>query len=224
MQGKITPFVHNTFTILNESKTDDVVCWAPTGDAFIIKDQYAFSSDVLPRYFKHNNVSSFIRQLNTYQFHKVPNEEANFPVSSDDIVFSHPYFQKGRDDLLCNVVRRTKNHQRRPMSPSETRRINNPVPVPSQPTLPITLTENNNNSIPASMSPESMAKQVLHMYNRLEQTNHLLVSVHNELLETKDMLNRLQQNSSTGQTPSPGHSPVYLAPIQPPNHAHNMYD
>jgi len=194
MQGKITPFVHNTFTILNEENTDDIISWGSTGEYFIIKDQYAFSSDILPRYFKHNNISSFIRQLNTYQFHKIPNEELNLPESSNYIAFSHPYFKKGREELLCNVIRRTKP-QRRSLSPGNKARsrINNPVACsPVNPTFPISLTENNN--IPTTdMSPETMAKQVVHMFNRLEQTNQLLLSVHNELVETKDTLHRLQQ-------------------------------
>ena len=33
-----------------------------------IRDTLALSSDVLPKYFKHKNVSSFIRQLNNYGF------------------------------------------------------------------------------------------------------------------------------------------------------------
>lgn len=41
----------------------DIVCWNEEGDAFIVKNVTEFSDKILPKYFKHNNFASFVRQV-----------------------------------------------------------------------------------------------------------------------------------------------------------------
>jgi hypothetical protein len=53
------------------SKFKDVISWGPKGDRFIIHDASEFTKAVLPKLFRHSNFSSFVRQLNKYDFHKV---------------------------------------------------------------------------------------------------------------------------------------------------------
>ena len=42
--------------------------WSMKGDTFIIKDAKKFSEKVIPTVYKHNNFSSFVRQLNFCKF------------------------------------------------------------------------------------------------------------------------------------------------------------
>jgi hypothetical protein len=67
----------------------------------VIKDVSKFQQVVLPRYFRHSKMNSFIRQLNMYGFHKSRNELTKS-------VFSHPLFHRDRPDLLITIKRKIK--------------------------------------------------------------------------------------------------------------------
>lgn len=60
------PFLTKTFDMVDDSATDHTLSWSRGGHSFVVWDPHAFSTGLLPRYFKHNNFSSFVRQLNTY--------------------------------------------------------------------------------------------------------------------------------------------------------------
>jgi heat shock transcription factor len=61
-----TPFLTKTYQIVDDHTINDVVSWNEDGSSFIVWDPTVFARDLLPKYFKHNNFSSFVRQLNTY--------------------------------------------------------------------------------------------------------------------------------------------------------------
>jgi len=63
---QIPPFLKSTYEIVEDSLTNSIVSWSANGRSFIVSNLFDFEKDVLPRYFKHNNFSSFKRQLNTY--------------------------------------------------------------------------------------------------------------------------------------------------------------
>ena len=61
-----TPFLTKTFNLVEDPSTNDVISWNEDGSSFVVWNQTDFAKDMLPKHFKHNNFSSFDRQLNTY--------------------------------------------------------------------------------------------------------------------------------------------------------------
>ncbi|CAD8075315.1 unnamed protein product [Paramecium primaurelia] len=94
-------FILKTYNILENNMYEDIVSWNQDGLSFTVKNISQFSSIVLPIHFKHQNFSSFIRQLNMYDFHKSRGGSVN--------EFKNEYFQKGRKDLLNQIKRKQHN-------------------------------------------------------------------------------------------------------------------
>ncbi|CCI40698.1 unnamed protein product [Albugo candida] len=92
-------FLSKTFEIFNLPEFTDMCGWNATGDTIIVRHLEAFVATVLPRFFKHRNFPSFVRQLNLYGFHKTV-------LDSKRLEFQHPYFKRNRPDLLPLIKRK----------------------------------------------------------------------------------------------------------------------
>ncbi|KAF5204439.1 Heat stress transcription factor a-3 [Thalictrum thalictroides] len=67
LQGNPIPaFLCKTFDLVDDPSLNPVISWGSTGQSFVVWNPMEFARVILPRNFKHNNFSSFVRQLNTY--------------------------------------------------------------------------------------------------------------------------------------------------------------
>ena len=99
-QSLPTSFLQKTFDMLSDESLYDIVSWSDDGSAFVIKNVNGFTEQVLPLFFKHSNLASFVRQLNMYDFHKCRG-------GRNEQIFKHSLFLKGRPELLKDILRKT---------------------------------------------------------------------------------------------------------------------
>ncbi|QHS76242.1 Sfl1p [Saccharomyces paradoxus] len=76
-------FIHKLYQILEDDSLHDLIWWTPSGSSFMIKPVERFSK-ALATYFKHTNITSFVRQLNIYGFHKVSHDHNSNDANSGD--------------------------------------------------------------------------------------------------------------------------------------------
>jgi hypothetical protein len=135
------PFVVKTYQLVSDSTNDSFVSWSSTGDSFVVHKPIEFAHDVLPKYFKHNNFCSFIRQLNTYGFHKVDGKQWEF---------KHELFRQAEPQLLKDIKRRlSKKREADTVPPTPETPDSAKIPAIATPTLSVAASPEQKPTIPA---------------------------------------------------------------------------
>lgn len=106
-----TAFIHKLYNMLEDPSIQNLISWSNNNESFVMSPSADFSK-VLAQYFKHTNISSFVRQLNMYGFHKVSDV---FHTGSPDSAlweFKHGNGNFRRGDLagLRDIKRRASRH------------------------------------------------------------------------------------------------------------------
>lgn len=106
----IPAFLTKLWTLVEDEKNNELIAWDASGFSFHVYDQTRFAREILPRYFKHNNMASFIRQLNMYGFRKVNSiDHGSLRNEKEDLEFHHPYFIKDKEQFLEYIKRKVSD-------------------------------------------------------------------------------------------------------------------
>ncbi|KAL7410795.1 HSF-type DNA-binding-domain-containing protein [Mrakia frigida] len=104
--GEQTAFISKVWHLLHHSEYSKYLLWSTDGKSFVLIHPEEFSKEVLPRFFRHQKVTSFVRQLNLYSFNRVPvvhfldTSDPSMTLQSTAPGFSHQYFQRGKPEEL----------------------------------------------------------------------------------------------------------------------------
>ena len=103
-KSEFSNFLLKLYQILENEEYKDIVQWGENGKYFIVKNVHDFTEKILPKYYKHNNYSSFIRQLNMYDFHKKKSNQ-------NEHIFQHQNFIRNQQNLIKTIKRKSKKEK-----------------------------------------------------------------------------------------------------------------
>ena len=95
-------FISKLIEILENDEITNIISWSDDETVIEIYDEKKFIDQILPKYFKHNSMSNFIRQLNMYNFKKLKQYHKE-GVSA----YKNPLFKKNSNSLIHEINRKS---------------------------------------------------------------------------------------------------------------------
>ncbi|KAI7862898.1 HSF-type DNA-binding-domain-containing protein [Spinellus fusiger] len=169
----VNTFVHKLYNMVIDNQYQHLIAWNYLGSSFIVCNIMEFSKDVLPKHFKHNNFSSFVRQLNMYGFHKVNKSPRGHRTLAENQIweFSHSKFLRNRSDLLDDIKRKT-------MESDPARREGSDLQA---------------HVAMIQMSQSDMMQQVGHLFENFHQVSKELVDIKKKYTQQQTMFRHMMQ-------------------------------
>ncbi|KAL7813813.1 HSF-type DNA-binding domain-containing protein [Trichoderma gracile] len=189
-----TAFIHKLYNMLEDTSIQHLISWSSSAESFVMSPSADFSK-VLSQYFKHTNISSFVRQLNMYGFHK---ERDVFHTGNPETTlweFKHGNGNFKRGDLvgLREIKRRASRHA------LVNRENTFPKTSTSQPGTPIE---------PVQVPPDSIEARIANLEHSLydtaarlqrsEESAHYMHVKNQAIMETLNRLLFFNQELSKG--------------------------
>jgi len=172
----VPPFLTKTYEMVNDPDTDDTIRWS--GDSsFVVCDPAKFAVTLLPCYFKHNNLSSFVRQLNIYGFRKV--------AGSESWEFANMSFRRGNPSKLSEIKRRKAQMKEEKLDSEHRLGLMNQSPSLSQ-LQSLTTQELLKNQ-------QQLVNEVCRLRDQQQTVQNMLDDTLNELRESRKHQHRTQQ-------------------------------
>ena len=170
-------FLSRLYDILNDKEYTQIIHWNKDGNGIIIVDANKLSEIVLPKYYKHNNYSSFVRQLNMYGFHKTRG------ILKEGEGFEHEKFsRKSTKEQIKQMMRQNKK-MKLLSKYIKTNNINNNITEESNDEF----SYNNENDILQFLleKNEENIKKILDLKNEIAELKSNNINLYNQLQQIK---------------------------------------
>lgn len=205
------PFVKKTYELVSDDSTNEIVCWSPLGDSFIIYQPHTLQTEILPKYFKHNNLCSFVRQLNTYDFRKIVDTDSS---RTEELEFKNDYFKKDQPELLKSISRKKPGKRtvsQRDVSDILGNSLNSPDPLRNLSNEEINVLATNCLGQPSNSVEDlrklmtdnsAMINAIVTLSEKQQQAENMLLAVTKELTEAKKLIASLKQERNIPISPN----------------------
>ena len=108
IESKQDKFLLKLYEILEKEEYSKIIHWSKNGSYIVIENIHSLAKKILPIYFNHQNYSSFVRQLNMYNFHKIRTDSGK-----QEQYFINESLNKNKSlNEIKNFKRKEKNRQK----------------------------------------------------------------------------------------------------------------